>query len=217
MFYHLFFAVLSAASASLSLSFSCWWKLLLLISWNNRGTIRVQLRYNRGTIGVQWGYNRPEIMFQKVSFYLKCYIGVISVSSVWEHLEFKSKWTKEIWSLSTRQQLAKVFHKKQIFRFFNQFTSSLSCSFLLIFLYRWNSPDPAPAELRIARILFLKGKNIWHKQVRERLACVIIKYGFHLPMILWLNSGALLMSLNWLLIPCLSETVFLFTYFSFLW
>merc|ERR1719145_174537 len=26
-------------------------------------------------------------------------------------------------------------------------TSSLSCSFLLIFLYKWNSPDPAPAEL----------------------------------------------------------------------
>ena len=42
-------------------------------------------------------------------------------------------------------------------------TVCLSISFLLIFLYRWNSPDPAPAEL---------------------------------PMMLWLNSGALLMSLQ---------------------
>ena len=31
-------------------------------------------------------------------------------------------------------------------------TSSLSCSFLLIFLYKWNSPDPAPAELEITHV-----------------------------------------------------------------
>ena len=33
------------------------------------------------------------------------------------------------------------------------FTSSLSCSFLLIFLYRWNSPDPALLDRGSAHVL----------------------------------------------------------------
>ena len=64
-------------------------------------------------------------------------------------------------------------------------TSSLSCSFLLIFLYKWNSPDPAPAELEITHVKVFPPS--YQKEICFRL---------HLPMILWLNSGALFMSLR---------------------
>ena len=76
------------------------------------------------------------------------YFNLFSLYSLYSQHSLTSLYSVRDW-VSTFSTVSTVFGST--FEHF-LFTSSLSCSFLLIFLYRWNSPDPAPAELENGKV-----------------------------------------------------------------
>ena len=103
------------------------------------------------------------------------------------------------------------------------FTSSLSCSFLLIFLYRGNSPDPAPAELEkgtVSKANISADQKSWHFESMRNRQCASPSHYIVVELRCLVNvpeSKGLMINCT----SCIKSKVTWWdknlTYFSFLW